>query len=146
MRHIGNWLFGQIRYEEDILSAEELQAKALQIGVSEEEFKQAYSSVPVMEKNRFEHIAKFASIIAKKFSEEAYLKCVHKAEQVYKSAMERSLEERDLLEQENAVDYLTKVLTRNYFEQELKNLEKGQVLPVTVIVADVNKVCIGSKH
>lgn len=140
-RHIGNWLFGQIRYSDDHMTDEQMKEKAMMLGIKAEDFKREYLKTPVMGRDCFAQIAGLALIIARKFSEEAWLKIVHRAEEEYKEEIEQSFQKKkEILEKENAIDFLTHLLVRNSFEQEIKKLEESQILPVAVVVADVNNL------
>lgn len=140
-RHIGNWNFGQVRFAGNDLTYQELRERSELLKVSAEDFSREYERVPVMPEERFEHVARFASIIAAKYSDEGYLKCVHKADELYKIAMEKRIqEEKERLQYENTYDYLTGLYNRNSFEQEMQKQQILGTVPVAVIVADVNNL------
>lgn len=140
-RHVGNWMFGQLVYPDSMLSDEEIIKKALTINIDPEVFEQEYRKVHKMSEEQFLHVAHLAAIIAQKYSEEAYAKCEAEAQKRYKAAIENNIQsEKARLEQENSYDYLTKLLTRNSFEAEIKRLELLQTIPVAIIVCDVNNL------
>lgn len=140
-RRIANWVFGQVRFTDNSLSDEFLIKKSLSLNVDPEDFEREYSKVPVFDETRFSHVARFAAILANKFSQDAYLKCVHQAEERYKIMIENSLQsKKERLQYENSFDFLTKLYNRNSFEQEVNDLELLQTVPVAVIVADVNNL------
>ncbi len=140
-RHIANWLFGQVRFTDDAVSDEFIIKRSLSLNIDPENFEREYDNIPVIEEGRFLHIARLASILAKKFSDEAYLKCVKLADKRYKIQLENTLQsKKERLQNENAFDFLTQLYSRNSFEQEVKRLELLQTVPVAVIVADVNNL------
>lgn len=140
-RHVGNWTFGQVRYPDEHLSDEMIIKKSTVLNIDPEDFEREYLKVPVMTESRFNHVAHFAAIVAKKYSDEAYLKCVHQAEEQYKFQIESEMQsEKERLQVENAIDFLTQLYNRNSFEQEVRKIELLQTIPVAVIVADVNNL------
>lgn len=139
--HVGNWMFGQVLYPDRVLSDEEIISKALAINIDPEVFEREYKKVHVMTQDQFLHVAHFAAIIAKKFSDEAYAKCEIEAQNRYKVEIENDIKkEKERLEYENSFDFLTKFFTRNSFEAEIRKLEVLQTIPVAIIVCDVNNL------
>lgn len=140
-RHVGNWVFGQVLYPHNVLSDEEIISKSLSLNIDPEDFEREYKNVHKMTEEQFMHVARLASIIAKKFSDEALSKCEIEAQNIYKTEIENNIQrEKERLENENSYDFLTKLLTRNSFEAEIKRLELLQITPVAVIVCDVNNL------
>jgi len=140
-RHVGNWLFGQVLYPHNILTDEEIIKKSLYLNIDPEDFEREYTKVHKMDEEQFLHVARLASIIAKKFSDEALSRCELEAQNIYKIEIEKNVQqERERLEYENSFDYLTKLLTRNSFEAEINRIELLQITPVAVIVCDVNNL------
>lgn len=140
-RHVGNWMFGQVLYPDNVLSDEEIIRRSLSLNIDPEDYEREYAKAHKMTEEQFLHVARLASIIAKKFSDEAMSKCIQKAQDIYKIEVEQSIQqEKERLEYENSYDYLTKLYTRNSFEAEIDKLELLQTIPVAVIVCDVNNL------
>jgi PAS domain S-box-containing protein len=69
-RHVANWLIGQVRNETQ--NEEEIVEYAREIGADEQAFRMAYRKVPVMSRERFEHVAQMLFAIANQLSTVAY--------------------------------------------------------------------------
>lgn len=69
-RHIANWLIGQVR--DKTQTEEGIRAYAREIGADEQTVVAAFHEVPVMEKERFGHVAQMLHTLAGKLSNFAY--------------------------------------------------------------------------
>lgn len=138
-KHVANWMFGQVRYEDETISSDELQQKAEQLGVDTKGFQAAYQEVPIVSKERFEYIAQLLYIISKQISELAYQSYVCRIDEQYREllAEEMDLQKRQA-EYANMVDELTQLNNRNYFEKQIERLDFLGVTPVAIVVGDVN--------
>ncbi|HPQ43182.1 MAG TPA: PAS domain S-box protein [Syntrophales bacterium] len=68
--HIANWLVGQVRNK--ALSEEKIMEYAREIDIDEKEFREAFLKVPVMSKEKFNHIAHTLFALANQLSMIAY--------------------------------------------------------------------------
>lgn len=137
--HIANWLFGQVRVENESIDEEELKNYAAGLNVDYKEFIREYEKVPVISRERFEHIANFAYLVCQKLSIQGYHKCVQQADAHYHAIIEEEMrQEKERLEYANAFDSLTKLYNRNYFERQLEKLQLLGATPIAVIMGDVN--------
>ncbi len=69
-RHIANWLIGQVR--NDALDEEKIMAYAHEIGVDENDFREAYLQVPIMPEAQFENAANVLFAVTRQLSFMAY--------------------------------------------------------------------------
>lgn len=129
-RHVANWLIGQVRDEG--LKEEQLAAYAREIGADETEAVRAFREVPQMSFQQFEKIAKLLYTIANQLSNLAFQNLLQA----------RFINEKRRIEEEvlylSYHDYLTGLYNRRYYEQALKNLDKKENLPLTLLMGDVN--------
>lgn len=140
-KHIANWMFGQVNDGVKILDETSLREKALEFGIDEEEFIEAYREVPIISKNRFDTIAGLVHVISKQLSELAYQTAQRKIDEQYRKILSDLMErQKREVEYASTIDELTKLNNRNYFEHQTEQLDYLEITPVAVVVADVNNL------
>lgn len=138
-RHVANWLFGQILDEYEEFNEIEIREKAEELGADAETFIEAYKQVPVIPRERFESIAQLVYIFSKQLSEQAYQRCVSRADEQYRKLLnDEVVHQKEMTEYANSIDELTGLNNRNYFEKQIKKLDFLGVAPVAVVMGDVN--------
>ncbi len=70
MHHVGNWMIGQLRTDDN--QEEDIRKYAKEIGLDEEVLFEAYQEVPVMDEKKFRKIADLLSVFVKQISDNAY--------------------------------------------------------------------------
>lgn len=140
-KRMAYWMFGQVKDEYEVFEEQQLRNKARELGVDEEEFVQAYKEVPIMERKKFEDIARLIYLISRQLSEQAYQRCMSDAEQRYRVLLDDEMErQKEIAEHASYIDGLTKLNNRSYFDKQAERLDFMEVVPVAVIVGDVNNL------
>ena len=92
-KHIANWLIGQVR--NDDIDEQNMLKYADTIGADREEFMDAYYEIPVMNKDKFEKIAKTLFVFANEFSENIYNNFLLKQEIAEREKVAKLLQENE---------------------------------------------------
>lgn len=138
-RHVANWMFGQVRQEQEQYDRAEIETKAEQLGIPKGEYLEAFLQAPAVSKKRFENIAKLFYKVSQQISEQAYQRCLRKIDKEYRELLNEEMEhQKERAEYANSIDELTGLNNRNYFEKQIERLDFLGVTPVAVIVGDVN--------
>lgn len=129
-KHIANWLIGQVL--EDTVSDEEMMDYCREIGADELKFKKALKKVNRMSKEQYLNICNAVYLFAKQLS---FLG-------VHNIKLKNEIAEREKREKEinylSIHDILTGLYNRRYFETSLNRIDKIEMLPISIIMGDVN--------
>ncbi len=140
-KHLASWMVGQVRIEDDMLSDEELRARARELEIDEDVFMESVKTVPVKKREQFERILEMVRVMAMQLSELGLNNYLQKEKLNYHVKLEEELRgENEKLEIYHKYDELTGLYSRTYYEKKLSELVQQKRYPLAIISGDMNNL------